>query len=98
MAWLCRLRCRFAEVRRGDMWAPSWAAHDVVYLFQRPESMARAHAKALAELRPGAWLVSLEFEVPGVPPTLRLPAGARRSVWCYRMPAPAGSTLPRKCR
>ncbi len=98
MAWLCRLRCRYAEVRRGDMWAPSWAGHDVVYLFQRPESMARAHAKALAELRPGAWLVSLEFEVPGVPPTLQLPAGRRRSVWCYRMPARGGSTLARKCR
>ena len=98
MAWLCRLRCRFAEVRRADMWGHAWAGHDVVYLFQRPESMPRAHAKALAELRPGAWLVSLEFEVPGVAPTLKLPAGRRRSVWCYRIPAPAGSTLPRKCR
>lgn len=94
---LCRWRCRFAQVRRGDMWAQSWAQFDAVYLFQRPESMARAWAKAAAELRCGAWLLSLEFAVPGVAPTLQLPAGRRRVLWCYRMPAQP-STLDAKCR
>lgn len=98
MAWLCAWRCRFARVRRGDMWLPTWQGYDLVYLFQRPESMARAFAKARAELRPGAWLVSLEFEVPGQTATLCLPAGRGRSVWCYRMPAAQRSTLPAKCR
>lgn len=98
MAWLCARRCRFAQVRRGDMWAPSWQGYDLVYLFQRPESMARAFAKARAELRPGAWLVSLEFQVPGVPATLRLPAGRGRSVWCYRMAGTRRSTLATECR
>ena len=98
LAWLCARRCRFAQVRRGDMWTLPWAGADLVYLFQRPESMARAWAKARAELRPGAWLVSLEFEVPGQRPTLVLPAGTRRSVWCYRIPGPGGSTPPPKCR
>ena len=37
----------------------------MVYLFQRPESMERAFAKATHELAPGCWLVSLEFAVPG---------------------------------
>lgn len=98
MAWLCAWRCRFAQVRRGDMWAASWQDQDLVYLFQRPESMARAWAKAGAELKAGAWLVSLEFEVPGETATLCLPAGRGRSVWCYRMPAASRSTLPTKCR
>lgn len=98
MAWLCAWRRRDAQVRRGDMWATSWQAFDVVYLFQRPESMARAWAKARAELRPGAWLVSLEFEVPGEAATLQLPAGRGRSVWCYRMPAARHSTLAPRCR
>lgn len=93
MAWLCRLRCRFARVERGDMWSQSWAGFDLVYLFQRPESMARAYAKARAELAPGAWLLSLEFEVPGVAPDLRRPAGRRRALWAYRMPVPARKTL-----
>jgi hypothetical protein len=98
MAWLCARRCRFARVRRGDMWAPSWRDYELVYLFQRPESMARAWAKARAELRPGAWLVSLEFEVPGAAATLRLPAGRGRWVWCYRMAGAQRSTLTAKCR
>jgi hypothetical protein len=42
------------RVRRGDMWAMSWQGCQVVYLFQRPESMARAWDKACADLAPGA--------------------------------------------
>jgi len=94
---ISRWRCGFARVCRGDMWARSWSAFDAVYLFQRPESMARAWAKATSDLPAGAWLLSLEFPVPGVAPTLQLPAGARRVLWCYRMPGPA-STLAAKCR
>lgn len=62
------LRCRFATVRSGDIWAADWRSFDLVYLFQRPESMPRAWAKAVRDMRPGSWLVSLEFEVPGVTP------------------------------
>lgn len=83
-------RCRFAEVQRGDMWAQSWADCELVYLFQRPETMPRAWAKACAEMRPGTWLVSLEFEATdadgrSVPShaTLVLPGG--RAVWVYRL-------------
>jgi len=75
-------------VRRGDLWADSWARYELVYLFQRPETMARAWAKAQAEMRPGSWLVTLEFEVPGVAPRACLDAGGRRRVWIYRLTAP----------
>lgn len=82
-------RCRNARVRRADMWAPSWADYDLVYLFQRPESMARAWTKAQQEMAPGSWLVSLEFLVPGVTPHVclqtQLKAGAARPVWVYRI-------------
>ncbi|MFT3821577.1 MAG: class I SAM-dependent methyltransferase [Rubrivivax sp.] len=84
LAWACARRCRFAAVRRGDLWADDWRGLDVVYLFQRPESMARAWAKAQAELDKGAWLVSLEFAVPGVQPWRRLDAGGGRPLWVYR--------------
>ena len=67
----------------------SWAGHDLVYLFQRPESMARAWAKASSEMRPGAHLVSLEFAVPGLPERACLQAAGRRPVWVYRLPAAA---------
>lgn len=83
---LCALRCPWARVRRGDMWTADWSPFAMVYLFQRPESMARAAAKAQAEMAPGAWLVSLEFAVPGALPSAQLRAPGGRVVWLYRLP------------
>jgi SAM-dependent methyltransferase len=80
-----------ARVRRGDLWADDWSGFDLVYLFQRPESMPRAWAKARAEMRPGSWLVSLEFMVPGVPPDVTHDAGAGRAVHAWRIAAPDGA-------
>jgi hypothetical protein len=85
LAWAARRRCRGARIERGDMWAASWAGYDLVYLFQRPESMARALAKAEAEM-PGGWLVSLEFEIPGA---RCLRKTGRKPVWFLRI---SGST------
>lgn len=82
----CAALCPWAQVRRADMWKADWSPYRMVYLFQRPESMARAAAKAEAELAPGAWLVSLEFAVPGVLPCAQLRAPGGRVVWLYRMP------------
>lgn len=97
---LCAWRCRFAQVRRADMWVHPWTGHDVVYLFQRPESMVRAWTKAQAEMAPGQWLVSLEFAIPGVEPHQRLDAGGGRPLWVYRVPqsAAAGSKKARRGR
>lgn len=83
---LCALRCRWAVVRQGDIWRVDWSTYDLVYLFQRPESMPRAVAKAQAELKPGAWLVSLEFEATQLQAkaTLQTPDG--RPVWLYQVP------------
>lgn len=83
---LCALRCRFAAVRRGDLWRADWSGSDLVYLFQRPESMGRAIDKAAAELRPGAWLASLEFEARALEPQAVLKRDGARPVWLYRAP------------
>ena len=86
LAFVSRWRCPSAAVRRADMWSADWSGCDLVYLFQRPESMARAVAKARRELRPGAWLASLEFEAPIWRPTwLRICPDGRR-LWLYRAP------------
>lgn len=87
LAWWAARRCPGAVVRHGDMWATSWADYELVYLFQRPESMPRALDKACREL-PGKWLASLEFELPGLTPVARL---GGRPLWVYRIP---GSTAP----
>lgn len=89
-SWPLRLaaawRCRFADIRRGDIWAADWSSFDLVYVFQRPESMADAVAKAARELRPGAWLVSLEFEAPDLLAQHRLQASGAKPVWLYQAP------------
>ncbi len=81
---VCGLRARHAHVRQGDMWAHDWSRYDLVYLFQRPETMPRAWAKAQAELRQGAWLASLEFAVPDLEPTYAWSCPDGRTVWLYQ--------------
>jgi SAM-dependent methyltransferase len=85
------LRCPWAKVTRGDMWRADWSGFDMVYLFQRPESMPRAVDKARRELKPGAWLVSLEFEAvdaqgKALKAHARLTLEGGRPVWVYRQP------------
>jgi trans-aconitate methyltransferase len=90
MSWLlrvfCALRCPWAKIRQGNIWLADWSKYDVVYMFQRPESMPRAMAKAMNELRPGAWLVSLEFEARDVVPTAQYVGSDTRPVWMYKAP------------
>jgi len=83
---LCALRCRFAQVRRADIWVADWSGYDLVYLFQRPESMTRAMEKAGNELAAGRWLVSLEFEAVAFKPSARLETVAGKPVWLYQTP------------
>jgi hypothetical protein len=82
----CAWRCRFASVRRGDIWAASWAPYALVYLFQRPESMPRAVEKASHELAAGAWMASLEFAAEMLVPEHVLEGADGRCVWLYRAP------------
>ncbi len=86
LRWLAALRCPWAKVRLGDIWRENWRPYDMVYMFQRPETMPRAVAKASAEMRPGGWLVSLEFAAHELRPTAVVYAGHDRPVWLYRHP------------
>ncbi|MEI8036194.1 MAG: class I SAM-dependent methyltransferase [Betaproteobacteria bacterium] len=86
LQWLARLRCPWAMVRLGDIWQEPWAGYDMVYFFQRPETMPRAVAKARAEMKPGTWLVSLEFMALELKPTAVVAVNAKRNVWLYQAP------------
>lgn len=97
LALLARVRCAQAKVHRADLWASGWAGFDLVYLFQRPESMARAWAKACDQMPPGAWLASLEFEIAGVRAQQVFRCPDARALWLYRVPprAPRDSSAAR---
>jgi hypothetical protein len=86
LRWLSALRCPWARVRQGDIWLAPWSGYQMVYLFQRPESMARAVAKARAELQAGDWLVSLEFEATELQARARYQAPDGKMVWLYQAP------------
>lgn len=86
LRWLSALRCPWATVRRGDLWASDWSQYDVVYMFQRPESMSRAAVKSLGEMCDGAWLVSLNFPIPDVTPTCVAELEDGREVYAYQAP------------
>jgi SAM-dependent methyltransferase len=90
MSWplrfFCALRCPWARIRQGNIWLESWSEFDVVYMFQRPETMPRAVEKAARELKPGAWLVSLEFEARELSAQALINTGETRPVWMYRAP------------
>ena len=86
LRFACAWRCRFASVRRGDIWAADWSRYDIVYVFQRPESMDRAAEKATREMKPGAWLVSLEFDAPGFAATKVIECDDGRRLWLYCVP------------
>lgn len=94
---LAAIRCPWAKIWQGDIWREDWRSYDLVYLFQRPETIERAVAKARAELRPGAWLVSLEFVAASIEPTAVVYASADRPVWMYQHPfKPASGSRPGK--
>ena len=82
---LCLARCPWATVKQGDIWAVPWTDYDLVYLFQRPESMERAYKKASAEMHPGSYLVSLEFEIPDVKPSAAITVANKKPVWIYHL-------------
>ena len=88
---LCAMRCPWARVRQGDSWRADWSGYDLVYLFQRPESMARAVTKAQRELKSGSWLVSLEFEATELQPQVQTQCPDGRTVWLYRAPFQASA-------
>lgn len=86
----CALRCRGvnvpARVTRRDIWTEDWSGHDLIYLFQRPDTMPRAAEKAARELKRGAWLASLEFEAAALRPDAVHVAPGGQKVWLYRAP------------
>jgi trans-aconitate methyltransferase len=82
----CQWRCGFARVRRGDIWQADWSPFQMVYLFQRPESMPRAVDKATRELANGSWLASLEFEALQLEPDAVHRCKDGRCVWLYQQP------------
>ena len=83
---LASMRCPWAKIWQGDIWDAEWGGYALIYLFQRPGTMNRAVEKAHAELKAGAWLISLEFEAVDLIPTAVVQTGNDRRIWMYQQP------------
>ncbi len=89
--WLSQLAIRRlpnARIRREDFWKTPLDTCDVVYAFLSPVPMPALWEKLRRELRPGSWLISNSFPVPGLEATEVLEVDDRRRtrLYCYRIP------------
>ncbi len=73
-------------IRRADFWQVPLAGYDLVYAFLSPAPMPRLWAKATAEMRPDALLVSNSFPVPEADAGFVVEVDDRRNtrLFCYR--------------
>lgn len=98
LAWAARARCPWARVQAADMWQASWQGVDLVYLFQRPDTMERAWQKACAEIGDAGWLASLDFAVPGAVAHAVLRHPGQRTLHVYRLDSADPTVLPQSRR
>ena len=68
LGWLRCLHIPNCTIRYRTLWKVGLADFDVVYCFLSPAPMAQVWQKACAEMRPGSWLISNSFDIPGVSP------------------------------
>jgi hypothetical protein len=68
VSWLRTLGRTNLHFRCGSFWQRKLDDCDLVFAYLSPAAMPRLWEKVRAEMRPGSTFVSVEFEVPGVPP------------------------------
>jgi hypothetical protein len=76
------------EIRRQNFWSQNLAGADVVFCYLYPDVMQKLSDKLKAELRPGTWVVSCNFALPGFKPRRVVsPEGSLHSdpVFIYRV-------------
>lgn len=65
-----KLRRSSASFKLGDYTALDFAHYDVIFAYLSPAAMLNLWEKASHEMRPGSLLISLEFEIPGITPSM----------------------------
>lgn len=70
----------------GDYHRLNFANYDVVFAYLSPAAMQSLWQKAQAEMSSGSLLMSYEFEIPNVPPSLIVPTGEKSpKLYVWRM-------------
>lgn len=67
-----KLRRSSARFTLGNYQALDFANYDVIFAYLSPAAMRMLWDKASKEMRPGSLLISLEFEIPNMPESMRI--------------------------
>ncbi|MDP1766789.1 MAG: class I SAM-dependent methyltransferase [Methylotenera sp.] len=71
-----------AVFKLGDYTALDFVNYDVIFAYLSPAAMLTLWEKASQEMLPGSLLISLEFEIPNIVPTMRI-EGSKSSPAIY---------------
>lgn len=82
-----KIRRSKAVLKMGDYRALDFANYDVIFAYLSPAAMLALWQKAHQEMRSGTLLISLEFEIPGVTPSMRIAGtGHSPAIYVWRLP------------
>jgi hypothetical protein len=86
LSWLRALGRDNLNFHFGSFWQRKLDDCDLVFAYLSPAAMPRLWDKVRKEMRPGSVFVSVEFEVPGVPPHEIISTGgsARERLYLWR--------------
>jgi len=76
------------KIRRQNFWSQNLAGADIIFCYLYPDVLQKLSAKLKAELKPGAWVVSCNFSLPGFTPLRVLrPGGSLHNdpLYVYRV-------------
>jgi hypothetical protein len=82
-----KIRYSSAVFKLGDYRALDFADYDIIFAYLSPAAMLALWEKANQEMKSGSLLISLEFEIPGANPNMRI-AGSEHSpiIYVWRIP------------
>ena len=85
--WRVFLAHSHIRIIRGDYGLLDFSQFDMVFAYLSPAVMDVLWQKAVAEMRPGALLLSYEFSIPGVKPDIVIQTGQNSSnLYGWRIP------------
>jgi hypothetical protein len=70
-----KIRRSSAIFKLGDYRALDFADYDIIFAYLSPAAMLALWEKANQEMKSGSLLISLEFEIPGANPSMRIAGG-----------------------
>jgi hypothetical protein len=82
-----KIRRSNAIFKLGDYRALDFADYDIIFAYLSPAAMLALWGKARQEMQSGSLLISLEFEIPGLIPSMRIAGGDNSPMlYVWRIP------------